>query len=190
MNSRYYAKQYFLTLIASAAVSNATAQISDYADCSEVYHDRSKFERPLTQEEKSARLESTFYERLSSTTKCVDSSSELSNGASGASGASSASGVSTGGSAGNAADNSLSDNVLGKVGTSIAITSSIVQRPSSNSVASNSPMGEGGDNGRAQLDLEAVDNKAILMAQIKAQADLESDLAIKEKLMEQYEALK
>ena len=92
--------------------------------------------------------------------------------------------------AGNAADNSLSDNVLGKAGTSIAITSSIVQRPSSNSVASNSPMGEGGDNGRAHLNLEAVDNKAILMAQIKAQADLESDPEIKEKLMEQYEALK
>jgi len=180
----YYAKQFFLTLIASAAVSSATAQISEYADCSEVYHDRSRFERPLTQEEKSARLESAFYERLSSTTKCVDSSSELSNGASGASGSS------AGGLAGNATDKSLSDNVLGKAGTSIAITSSIVQRPSSNSVASNSPMGDGGDNGRAHLDLEAVDNKAILMAQIKAQADLESDSEIKEKLMEQYEALK
>lgn len=181
MPTIYYTKQFFLTLIGSAAVSSATAQISEYADCSEVYHDRSKFERPLTQEEKSARLESAFYERLSSTTKCVDSSSELSNGASGSS---------AGGLAGNAADNSLSENVLGKAGTSIAITSSIVQRPSSNSVASNSPMGEGGDNGRAHLDLEAVDNKAILMAQIKAQADLESDPEIKEKLMEQYEALK
>jgi hypothetical protein len=184
MPARYYAKQLVLTLFASAAVTTGTAQISEYGDCSEVYHDQSKFERPLTQEEKSARLENTFYERLSSTTKCVDSSSDSSNGASGASGAS------AGGMAGIAAGNSLSSNVLGEGERSVAITSSVVQKPSSKSMPSNSPVGEGSGNGRAHLDLEAVDNKAILMAQIKAQADLESDLAIKEKLMEQYEALK
>ena len=162
------------------SVPYAQAQISEYSDCSEDYHDKSAFQRPLTQEEKAERLENFFYERLSSVTKCVDQESD--GGAGGGGGA-------AGGSSAAGAGQSMSKNVLSKGEKSLGITGSKVQVPvvekSSGDIEEQEPT-----NGREHIELQEVDNKAALRAQIKAQADIETDPEIKAKLIEQYEALK
>lgn len=166
------------------SVPYAQAQISEYSDCSEDYHDKSAFQRPLTQEEKAERLENVFYERLSSVTKCVDQESDgAGGGGGGAAGGSSAAGAGAG------AGQSVSKNVLSKGEKSLGITGSKVQVPvvekSSADIEEQEPT-----NGREHIELQEVDNKAALRAQIKAQADIETDPEIKAKLIEQYEALK
>ena len=164
------------------SVPYAQAQISEYSDCSEDYHDKSAFQRPLTQEEKAERLENVFYERLSSVTKCVDQESDGAGGGGGGAG-----GGAAGGSSG--AGQSVSKNVLSKGEKSLGITGSKVQVPvvekSSGDIEEQEPT-----NGREHIELQEVDNKAALRAQIKAQADIETDPEIKAKLIEQYEALK
>jgi hypothetical protein len=162
------------------SVPYAQAQISEYSDCSEDYHDKSAFQRPLTQEEKAERLENVFYERLSSVTKCVDQESD--GGAGGGGGA-------AGGSSAAGAGQSMSKNVLSKGEKSLGITGSKVQVPVVEKPSGDIEEQES-TNGREHIELQEVDNKAALRAQIKAQADIETDPEIKAKLIEQYEALK
>jgi len=161
------------------------AQISEYIDCSAIYHDESNFERPLTKEEKVSQLEGAFYDHLAKTTKCTPETP----------GASNPSKSSVGGatsSSGGGASQSISNNMLAEGSESIAITGTKEQKPNfdQTETASFSSSDLGGDNGREHLELETVDNKAALRSQIKAQADLETDPEIKEKLMKEYEALK
>ena len=163
----------FLVLYLATAFC-AIAQISEYTDCSEYYHDGSDFEQTLTQEEKAERLENAFYGRLSDIVKCVN-------------GESAEEGRSSGGASGGEAGQSISNNILTKGEKSFGITGTKTQGPivdEAVSYESSVP------NGREHLELEEVDNKAALRVQIKAQADIETDPDIKEKLMEQYEALK
>ena len=174
--------QFGLMLFVGSRVCVATAQISEYEDCSEIYHHESKFKRPLTQKEKSELLENAFYERLSTTTKCIDPSSKSESSAAGQG--------PTGGRVDGTASRSLSRNILDHGDKSVAIAGSIGQAPSTNFEASSDRSEAESGNGREHLDLTDVDNKAILMAQIKAQADSESDPEIKKRLMEQYEGLK
>ena len=164
----------------------AAAQISEYSDCSDYYHDQSDFQQPATQEEKAQRLEDTFYDRLSSITKCVDQQSATDGGGGGGS----SGGASAGASSGSEAGQSLSSNLLNKGEKSHGITSSKSQIPVVETESFIGDEGQSLQNGREHIELEAVDNKAVLRAQIKAQADIETDPEIKEKLIEQYEALK
>lgn len=164
----------------------AVAQISEYGDCSEHYHDKSTFERPSTQEEKAERLEDIFYDRLSSVTKCVDQNSDGSGGGGSASGG----GSSGGGSSGGGAGQSMSRNTLSEGEKSLGITGTEVQVPVAYAGATPTDVEADLTNGREHKELEVVDNKAALRAQIKAQADIETDPEIKAKLIEQYEALK
>jgi len=161
--------------------SCAVAQISEYSDCSEHYHDKSTFERPSTQEEKAERLEDIFYDRLSSVTKCVDQNSD-GNGGGGS--------ASSGGSSGGGAGQSMSRNTLSEGEKSLGITGTEVQVPVAEAGAAPTDVEADLTNGREHKDMEVVDNKAALRAQIKAQADVETDPEIKAKLIEQYEALK
>ncbi|MDG1819810.1 MAG: hypothetical protein P8H31_08250 [Porticoccaceae bacterium] len=84
----------------------------------------------------------------------------------------------------------MSGNLLNKGEKSLAITSSKSQVPVAEPDSPSGGEQQGLQNGREHIELEAVDNKAVLRAQIKAQADIETDPEIKAKLIEQIEALK
>ena len=171
--------------LAGNIIANSPAeQLSEYTDCSDSSFQETVFDSPLTQEEKTKKLDDAFYGLISEESKCTKSSfsqsSQSNAGGSGGSGGS------------NGADiGSLSNNLLDAVGESIAIGDSMNQLPDVE-VLSEASSGEpsDGQNGREHLALEDVDNRKALRLQIKKQAELESDPEVKRKLLEQYEALK
>jgi len=189
------------------------AQVSEYRDCSSI-----EFEEissgPLTREEEIALLDDLYYAKVSDLTRCEQASDAQSEsasaqgGADGGAGSSKNSSAAQAGSVGEGAQmsqaaseatlseaQSMSDNRLLPGETPVAITDAPIQQAAAgdnSEDASVNQVGKGttGSKGRAHEALETVDNRAVLRAQIKAQADIETDPVIKRKLMEQYEALK
>ena len=167
-------------------------QISEYSDCSDSSFEETTFDSPLTQEEKTKKLDDAFYGLISEENKCAKSSfsnSSQSNGGGSSGSGGSASSGGTGSSAGSETM-SLSKNLLENDEQSIAIGGSINQLPKEEAISKTSFVeSSNGQNGREHLDLEDVDNRKALRLQIKEQAELESDPEVKRKLIEQYEAL-
>jgi hypothetical protein len=178
-------RHYLIPVYLSPALilgAQAYGQISDYNECSEVFYDASKSSRPLTQEEQVAFKDQEFYELLTDINKCSSDNAASASG-NGAGRPNASSSVNSG---------SLSKNQLGKGDQSISIANSATQSPEGQRSASTSSEEAPSqyDNGRKELALEKVDNRAALRAQIKAQIDIEADPEIKRQLTEQYEALK
>jgi hypothetical protein len=155
-------------------------QISEYSDCSDSSFKDTTFDSPLTQEEKTQKLDDAFYGLISEENKCAKSS--FSN--------SSQSNIGGSGGTGGSETMSLSKNLLESDEQSIAIGGSMNQLPKEETLVDASfDESSNGQNGREHLDLEDVDNRKALRLQIKEQAELESDPEVKRKLIEQYKAL-
>lgn len=181
-----------VTLTMNVFALSPAKQISEYSDCSDSSFEETTFDSPLTQEEKTKKLDDAFYGLISEENKCAKSS--FSNSSQSNGGGSSGSGVSasSGGSGSSAGSEtmSLSKNLLENDEQSIAIGGSINQLPKEEAISETSFVeSSNGQNGREHLDLEDVDNRKALRLQIKEQAELESDPEVKRKLIEQYEAL-
>lgn len=181
-----------VTLTMNVFALSPAKQISEYSDCSDSSFEETTFDYPLTQEEKTKKLDDAFYGLISEENKCAKSS--FSNSSQSNGGGSSGSGVSasSGGSGSSAGSEtmSLSKNLLENDEQSIAIGGSINQLPKEEAISETSFVeSSNGQNGREHLDLEDVDNRKALRLQIKEQAELESDPEVKRKLIEQYEAL-
>jgi hypothetical protein len=192
----------YSVLIATLLPGGLTAQVSEYTDCSDIYHDSQESIAPLTAEEEAALLDDTYYVKIADLTKCEKQASSGGGPAGGggqagggtAGSESAASGSDVGGSAGRMTE-SISKNERLLEEQAIAVTNTKFPEAASDTdltvgypFTASSPDGAG--NGRDHEDLNAADNRAALMAQIKAQADAETDPEIKKRLMEQYEALK
>ena len=174
------------TLTMNVFALSPAKQISEYSDCSDSSFEETTFDSPLTQEEKTKKLDDAFYGLISEENKCAKSS--FSNSSQSNGGGSSGSGGSA--SSGGSETMSLSKNLLENDEQSIAIGGSINQLPKEEAISETSFVeSSNGQNGREHLDLEDVDNRKALRLQIKEQAELESDPEVKRKLIEQYEAL-
>ena len=164
----------------------AYAQLSEYTECTEVEFSTYKSRRPLTQEEQVEAWDLGFYEDLVDIDKCsqTDSSGGGAAGGSGAgsSGQSQSTAASNGSGSGPLGKNYLKD---GQNSTSVVNAASQSPEPLYETNEAGS-----GNNGRKELALSAVDNKAALRAQIKALMAVEKDPAVKDELLKQYEALK
>lgn len=184
-----------VTLTMNVFALSPAKQISEYSDCSDSSFEETTFDYPLTQEEKTKKLDDAFYGLISEENKCAKSSfsnsSQSNGGGSSGSGVSASSGGSGGsGSSAGSETMSLSKNLLENDEQSIAIGGSINQLPKEEAISETSFVeSSNGQNGREHLDLEDVDNRKALRLQIKEQAELESDPEVKRKLIEQYEAL-
>lgn len=158
-------------------------QISEYSDCSDSSFEDTTFDSPLTQEEKTQKLDDAFYGLISEENKCAKSSFSNSS-------QSNIGGSRGAGGSGGSETMSLSKNLLESDEQSIAIGGSMNQLPKEETLSDASfDESSNGQNGREHLDLEDVDNRKALRLQIKEQAELESDPEVKRKLIEQYEAL-
>ena len=184
-----------VTLTMNVFALSPAKQISEYSDCSDSSFEETTFDSPLTQEEKTKKLDDAFYGLISEENKCAKSSfsnSSQSNGG-GSSGSGGSGGSASSGGSGSSAGSetmSLSKNLLESDEQSIAIGGSINQLPKEEAISETSFVeSSNGQNGREHLDLEDVDNRKALRLQIKEQAELESDPEVKRKLIEQYEAL-
>ena len=194
--------QWMLILMPAVSI----AQVSEYRDCSSIQFEEIS-SGPLTREEEVALLDDLYYAKVSDLTRCEQSSTgQAGSGAAdggiggGASGSADGSAASAAGEGSQSAQavlsepESMSDNRLLPGETPVAITDAPIQQAAAGNdleeaSANQANKGERGSNGRAHEALEEVDNRAVLRAQIKAQADIETDPVIKRKLMEQYEAL-
>ena len=168
-------------MVGISIASSPSEKLSEYRDCSDSSFEETTFDSPLTQEEKTKKLDDAFYGLISEENKCAkpsfSSSSQSNNGGSGGSG-------------GSGGAETISNNLLESDEQSIAIGGSINQLPKEEAISETSFVeSSNGENGRKHLDLDDVDNRKALRLQIKEQAELESDPEVKRKLIEQYEAL-
>ena len=181
-----------VTLTMNVFALSPAKQISEYSDCSDSSFEETTFDSPLTQEEKTKKLDDAFYGLISEENKCAKSSFSNSSQSNGGGSSGSGGSASSGGSGSSAGSEtmSLSKNLLESDEQSIAIGGSINQLPKEEAISETSFVeSSNGQNGREHLDLEDVDNRKALRLQIKEQAELESDPEVKRKLIEQYEAL-
>lgn len=181
-----------VTLTMNVFALSPAKQISEYSDCSDSSFEETTFDYPLTQEEKTKKLDDAFYGLISEENKCAKSSFSNSSQSNGGGSSGSGGSASSGGSGSSAGSEtmSLSKNLLENDEQSIAIGGSINQLPKEEAISETSFVeSSNGQNGREHLDLEDVDNRKALRLQIKEQAELESDPEVKRKLIEQYEAL-
>lgn len=181
-----------VTLTMNVFALSPAKQISEYSDCSDSSFEETTFDSPLTQEEKTKKLDDAFYGLISEENKCAKSSFSNSSQSNGGGSSGSGGSASSGGSGSSAGSEtmSLSKNLLENDEQSIAIGGSINQLPKEEAISETSFVeSSNGQNGREHLDLEDVDNRKALRLQIKEQAELESDPEVKRKLIEQYEAL-
>jgi hypothetical protein len=168
----------FILLVGISTASSSPEKLSEYRDCSDSYFEETTFDSPLTQEEKTKKLDDAFYGLISDERRCSKSSFSQSS-------------ASNGSGSGDPDIKSLSQNLSTIDAGSIGIDSSKSQLPVAVNQSTTSMNGMGvGNNGGVHQVLEEVDNRKALRLQIKKQADIETDPEIKRKLLEQYEALK
>lgn len=168
----------FILLVGISTASSSPEKLSEYRDCSDSSFEETTFDSPLTQEEKTKKLDDAFYGLISDERRCSKSSFSQSS-------------ASNGSGSGDPDIKSLSQNLSTIDAGSIGIDSSKSQLPVAVNQSTTSMNGMGvGNNGGVHQVLEEVDNRKALRLQIKKQAEIETDPEIKRKLLEQYEALK
>ena len=174
------------------------AQILDYSDCTVIDQRTAEDSVPLTREESMAKLAGEFLKQTSEMTKCEHPSEGVGSGGQGTSGGGAGGATGSGG----GGSSTISKNALDADDESVAVSNDMAQNPVDNTRQEYEPLdvdNEDFDNtnavstanvGREHLNMEATDNTAALRAQIKQQADLETDPEIKAALMKTYEDLK
>lgn len=130
----------------------------------------SKDSVPLSKAERLRQLENDFIRTLSETDRCEKPEQSAGGGGGGGN---------TGGTLSRNADTG---------GESMPVNTSL--QPALPNSTEGEPSSTSSSGGKDHDELESADNNAILRAQIKEQADKETDPDIKKALMEKYEALK
>ena len=163
-----------------------STELSDYIDCANSSRSDSTDGVPLTKAERISNLEADYVRVVSRTERCSKSEESANSSSSG----DAAGGESATGGAGSAGSTQTLSKNAGATNNDIKVNSTL------KSVASRPPSAVLGNvststhSGKDHEELEAVDNKAILRAQIKAAADEETDPEMKKILTEKYESLK
>jgi hypothetical protein len=149
----------------------------------------------LTKLERLEKMDMAYYTLISESTECNKAGSANQSTNNAAAGGSVAGGSSTGGSNADggqatASSNRLSENETSTASSDVMGSEKPQQAPSDTVIINSNTVSSPAGDGRKHKTLKGVDNKAVLRAQIKAQADIESDPLIKERLMKEYEILK